>query len=466
MFSVRFHFLFCTAVTISAKKTLYGRIGDKAVLTSDSVVNPITSIEWKHGPDLAMEWYGGETSAYRHFKDRGMLNISNGALTITGLTPGNSGSYTVEINNKVTSNTQLLVISPVSKPTLSLWCEPEMTYCVLTCNGNTTGAEPVTYWWTSDVTTWSSTKEHNITKEEKELCFSCAFENPVSSSSSEKVFNPFNKEPLYGKIGDKAVLTPDSVVNPITSIVWKHGADIAMEWYGNETFSSQHFKDRGMLNTSTGVLTITGLTPDDSGSYTVEINDKVTSKTQLLVISPVSKPTLSVLCEPEMTYCVLTCNGNTTGAEPVTYNWTSGANTWSSTKEHKITKEEKELWFSCAFENPVSSSSSEKVFNPFKEKEPLYGKIGDEAVFTPDSVVNPITSIMWKHGPDLAMEWYGGETTAYRHFKDRGMLNTSTGALTITGLTPDDSGSYTVEINDKVTSKTQLLVICKWRNCV
>ncbi|XP_044201044.1 titin-like isoform X2 [Thunnus albacares] len=442
------------------KEPLYGKIGDKAVLTSDSVVNPITSIEWKHGADLAMEWYGDETFSYRHFKDRGLLNTLTGALTITGLTPDDSGSYTVEINNKVTSKTQLLVISPVSKPTLSLWCEPEMTYCVLTCNGNTTDVELVTYRWTSDVTTWSSTKEHNITEEDDELWFSCAFENPVSSSSSEIVFNPFKeKEPLYGKIGDKAVLTPASVVNPITSIEWKHGADLAMEWYGGETFSYRHFKDRGSLNTSTGALTITGLTPDDSGNYTVEINNKVTSKTQLLVISPVSKPTLSLLCEPEMTYCVLTCNGNTTDAEPVTYWWTSGDIRWSSTKEHNITKENNELWFSCAFENPVSFISSEKVFNPFMEKEPLYGKIGDKAVLTPDSVVNLITSIEWKYGADLAMEWYGGETFSYRHFKAHGSLDTSNGALTITGLTPDDSGNYTVEINNKVTSKTELLVI-------
>ncbi|XP_067439889.1 lymphocyte function-associated antigen 3-like [Thunnus thynnus] len=257
--------------------------------------------------------------------------------------------------------------TPVSKPTLSLWCEPEMTYCVLTCNGDTADAEPVTYWWTSGDTTWSSTKEHNITKEDDELWFSCAFENPVSSSSSEIVFNPFmEKEPLYGKIDDKADLTPDSVVNLITSIVWKHGPDLAMEWYGGETTAYRHFKERGRLDTSTGALTITGLTPDDSGSYTVEINNKVTSKTELLVISSVPKPTLSEWCS--MTYCVFTCNGNTTGAEPVTYWWTSGDTTWSSTKEQKITMMEKELWlswFSCAFENPVSNISSEKVFNSF-----------------------------------------------------------------------------------------------------
>ncbi|XP_067439569.1 uncharacterized protein [Thunnus thynnus] len=242
-----------------------------------------------------------------------------------------------------------------------------MTYCVLTCNGNTTGAEPVTYRWTSGDITWSSTKEQNITKEDNELWFSCGFEKPVSSSSSEIVFNPFmEKEPLYVEIDEKAVLTADSEEYVITSIVWKHGADLAMEWDGGETFSYRQFKDRGSLDTSNGALTITGLTPDDSGNYTVEINNKVTSKTELLVISPVSKPTVSDWCA--MTYCVLTCNGDTTGAEPVTYWWTSGDTTWSSTKEQKITMVEKELWlswFSCAFENPVSINSSEKVFNPF-----------------------------------------------------------------------------------------------------
>eukprot|EP00064_Thunnus_orientalis_P025059 superscaffoldBa00011814_g25385 len=148
-------------------------------------------------------------------------------------------------------------------------------------------------------------------------------------------YRHFKEEPLYVEIGDEAVLTADSEEYLITSIVWKHGPNIAMEWDGDNTTAYRHFKDRGRLDTSTGALTITGLTPDDSGNYTVEINNKVTSKTELLVISPVSKPTLSEWCTG--TYCVFICNGNTTGAEPVTYWWTSGDMTWSSTKEHKIT---------------------------------------------------------------------------------------------------------------------------------
>lgn len=46
-----------------------------------------------------------------------------------------------------------------------------------------------------------------------------------------------------------------------------------------------------------------------------------------------------------------------------------------------------------------------------------YKKLGDEAVLSPGSMSNLITSITWKHGPDIAVEWYGQETVAYREFK-------------------------------------------------
>ncbi|CAK6975457.1 uncharacterized protein LOC128354439 isoform X2 [Scomber scombrus] len=203
-------------------------------------------------------------------------------------------------------------------------------------------------------------------------------------------------EPLYRIIGDKVVLTPDSVVNPINNIVWNHGPYVAMVWHLNagEPLSHRQFKDRGSLNISTGVMTITGLTRDDSGIYTVEINDKVYNKTQLNVISPVPEPTISVLCDPEMTYCVLTCSGSITGAEPVTYWWTAGGKRWPSTNQHTITKEDKEEWFNCTLENPVSSSSSEKVFNLFIEKDNTWKLI---FLILPISLAGLIISVYFRH---------------------------------------------------------------------
>ncbi|XP_042369071.1 lymphocyte function-associated antigen 3-like isoform X2 [Plectropomus leopardus] len=189
-------FLTRTAVIADSEEPIYKAVGDKVVLKpSPSVIDPtdpITSVMWKHGRDIAAEWYGGEAFSYRHFKGRCSLNSSTGALTIAGLTRNDSGSYTAEINNRGTNATQLQVISPVSKPTVSTWCDAAMTYCVFTCEGNATEAEPISYiWGASDLLWYPSPNTYRITKEEKERSFYCMLDNPVSSRSSEFVPNPF-----------------------------------------------------------------------------------------------------------------------------------------------------------------------------------------------------------------------------------------------------------------------------------
>uniref|UniRef100_A0A671Y2W1 Uncharacterized LOC115576760 n=1 Tax=Sparus aurata TaxID=8175 RepID=A0A671Y2W1_SPAAU len=198
-------------------------------------------------------------------------------------------------------------------------------------------------------------------------------------------------EPTYGAVGGTAVLTPDSVDGPITSIVWKHNGDMAMNWYeGDEVESFRHFTDRGVLNTSTGALTIKGLARDDSGSYTPEINDKVKATKELRVISRVSKPSLSRQCDAENKYCVFTCEGNTTDAEPITFRWRASDYVFESSNVNvlHIWKDlsTEEAWktvssratqgfqtdsihwsepsFKCMMENPVSYSGSDEVINP------------------------------------------------------------------------------------------------------
>lgn len=68
----------------------------------------------------------------------------------------------------------------------------------------------------------------------------------------------------------------------------------------------------------------------------------------------------------------------------------------------------------------VTKRQSESFFCPFFLADtPVTAKVGDEVVLAPgsSSVTGPITTIVWKHGESLAMEWDGNEVEAFRHFK-------------------------------------------------
>ncbi|KAK2856949.1 hypothetical protein Q5P01_005684 [Channa striata] len=191
--------VFLAAVAAQSEIVVYGKVGDKVVLKPSSVPGTITSIIWKDGPNIAMEWDGAtEVDSFRHFKERGHLNTSTGEMTITGLYINDSGVYKLEINhNEVTPHIRLKVLLPVPVPTVNTICNNDNTSCSLTCDGNTEGAEPVTYTWKSDdkvVTNLS--KVHHITKEESSSVykFSCELKNPFSEESSKPIPNPFRSE--------------------------------------------------------------------------------------------------------------------------------------------------------------------------------------------------------------------------------------------------------------------------------
>lgn len=174
---------------------------------------------------------------------------------------------------------------------------------------------------------------------------------------------------VYGKVGGEAVLTPPdgSASGPITQISWKEGSNKAMEWETGETNATgyRQFHDRGHLDTSTGVMTISGLLYEDSNSYTPEINNRRLSPVRLVVLSPVPVPSVNKSCDESK--CDLICEGNTARATPVNYTWKSDDPRMhvSSGKQYTVHKfqvnSSSSYEFSCEIQNPISRERSEPI---------------------------------------------------------------------------------------------------------
>ncbi|XP_055763956.1 uncharacterized protein LOC129840250 [Salvelinus fontinalis] len=322
----------------------YHEVGGELVLTPDksTVPDSITSILWKHGKYKVAEWdkdFGG-LDIYGAFKERTTLDQNTGELRISGLMTTDSGVYSVEFNSKLLDKTyKLSVIKAVPKPTITSSCNPDKTSCTLTCEGDTTDAEPVTYSWKVGEGAWEVLDKQlifsksNTGKSNSGYNYICKLKNAVSGEVSEPVGEVFGSEYPYHEVGGELVLTPDksTVPDSITSILWKHGKYKVAEWDkdfgGLDIYAA--FKERTTLDQNTGELRISGLMKTDSGVYSVEFNSKLLDKTYTLsVIKAVPKPTITSSCNANLTSCILTCEGDTTDAEPVTYSWKMGEGAW------------------------------------------------------------------------------------------------------------------------------------------
>ncbi|XP_029612819.1 uncharacterized protein LOC115196281 isoform X2 [Salmo trutta] len=234
------YFWICLAQKVVSGDDLSLKVGDVLVLTPDKSTVP-DSIVWKHGKNKVAEWdkdFGG-LDIYAAFKNRTTLDQTTGELRISGLKKTDSGVYSVEFNNKLLDKTyKLSVIKPVPKPTITSSCNPDKP-CILTCEGDTTGAEPVTYSW---------------------------------------------------KVGEGA---------------W--------EVIGKQLIVSKNY---------TGKTT-------NSYKYICKMKNSVSGEvSEVFGSEPVPKPTITYTCNSNKTSCILTCEGDTTGAEPVTYSWKVGEGAW------------------------------------------------------------------------------------------------------------------------------------------
>ncbi|KAL3050643.1 hypothetical protein OYC64_012628 [Pagothenia borchgrevinki] len=205
---------------------------------------------------------------------------------------------------------------------------------------------------------------------------------------------------------------------PITIIQWKFQDSILAEWV-KDVLPLDHNRKNIKLNIVSGELTMEKMATEDTGVYSVEVNNNVQKETyNVLVIKDVPKPSIWVsplACSDEDDQCTLTCEGNTTGAEPVTYSWKTGDEVWKkSEKLIPITKKEhgQVKVFTCKMKNPVSEKESDPLLNGLyiikKEEQEGYstgGIVGGIFGFLLVAAVAPAVGIWWACKNDKFPYW-------------------------------------------------------------
>ncbi|XP_034465645.1 SLAM family member 5-like [Hippoglossus hippoglossus] len=185
----------------------------------------------------------------------------------------------------------------------------------------------------------------------------------------------------YFSVGDSLVLTPPKHGTTITSVLWTHNSNLVVEWVNKDLEFFGSFEGRGSLNERTAQLTVSAAKQSDGGEYRVEINNQLQSQVYtVIVIKKVPKPSVEVrtlTCSPKSSNCTLTCQGDPTGTEPVTYSWRKDSGGWGPEQQSMdliIINDEKTRGvkqFSCRMKNPVSEEESDPLKNPMYQEDPL-----------------------------------------------------------------------------------------------
>ncbi|KAF3841766.1 hypothetical protein F7725_023717 [Dissostichus mawsoni] len=191
--------------------------------------DPITVIQWKFKESILAEWVK-DVLPLTHNREHILLDIVSGHLAMEKMTEAEEGVYSVEVNNNVQKETyNVVLIKDVPKP--KIWISPvsfsdESDQCTLNCEGDTTGAEPVTYSWKIGDGEWKeSRRDMRITHEEhgQVKIFTCKMKNPVSEKESDPLPNIFDREMSLESSGEgnevvliKDVPKPSIWVSPLT----------------------------------------------------------------------------------------------------------------------------------------------------------------------------------------------------------------------------------------------------------
>ncbi|XP_029612805.1 uncharacterized protein LOC115196277 isoform X2 [Salmo trutta] len=399
------YFWICLAQKVVSGDDLYHEVGGDLLLTPDksTVPDPITSILWKHGKNKVAEWdkdFGG-LDIYAAFINRTTLDQTTGELRITGLKKTDSGVYYVEFNSKLLDKTYTIsVIKPVPKPTITSSCNPDKTSCILTCEGDTTDAEPVTYSWKVGEGAWQVIGKQLIVsknytgKPTNSYKYICKMKNSVSGEVSE-VFGlePVPKPTITSSCNpDKTscILTCEgdtTDAEPVT-YSWKVGEG-AWQVIGKQLIVSKNYTGK----------------PTNSYKYICKMKNSVSGEvSEVFGLEPVPKPTITSSCNPDKTSCILTCEGDTTDAEPVTYSWKVGEGAWQVTGKQLIVsknytgKPTNSYKYICKMKNSVSEEVSDPVGEVFGSESSNTGAVVVGVVVTIVALIVIIITgfVVWK----------------------------------------------------------------------
>lgn len=201
MDTARFLWLCAALTSVVAQEPRNCTVGGELTLELKSPPNPIQRVVWKHGVNLLADLTRGRFSAYGDFKGYATVDTT-GRLTIKNIQRVHAGLYSVEVNNQVQDQQYNVgVFKPLKQPNVlltPLTCSYKSESCVLVCEVNTMGADPVSFKWLFGTELSENTGpqlkiEHNV---EPPPTYTCRVTNPISEADSEPLKNPLIAPPV------------------------------------------------------------------------------------------------------------------------------------------------------------------------------------------------------------------------------------------------------------------------------
>ncbi|HTY87137.1 MAG TPA: immunoglobulin domain-containing protein [Candidatus Acidoferrum sp.] len=248
------------------------------------------------------------TAPLTYFWRKGGIPMTNGpnpSLTMANVQPTNAGTYSVIVSNSAgtvtSSNATLTVIVPPAAPAIATQPASQLVNLgqSATFNVVATGSAPLSYLWRKGTTVVTNSASASFTIASVQTAdagtYSVIVSNNLGSVTSSNATLTVNT----------VIVAPGITTQPTNQLVYQgDNALLAVVASGTAPFGFQWRKDGFPLadsarlsGTQTNLLTITGVSSNDAGGYTVVITNSsgsVTSQVARLTVTNATVWTLTV----------------------------------------------------------------------------------------------------------------------------------------------------------------------------